>query len=148
MDQRYYYGTTCTEKVVHKIPAYITIQTYVHDTSLISKRFSKTTKCSGMCIEHGNLMLELDLTCRRELEKLRLSPSTSLSASGILPLPNGLWPRFLRTSCPLLLSLSVRLTLLHLLMFHCLNPLMDLFLVFLVLFFHFFPHASFAATFP
>ena len=82
MDQHYYCVTTCTEKVAHKIPADITIQTKLHDTGLITKRFSKTMKCSGMCIEHGNLMLELDLTCLRELKMPGLSPGTSLSASG------------------------------------------------------------------
>ena len=41
MDQHYYYGTTCTEKVAHKIPADITIQTKLHDTGLITKRFCR-----------------------------------------------------------------------------------------------------------
>ena len=101
-----------------------------------------------MCMEHANVVFELDLTCLREYEIRILNDSDLLSAPMILPLPNSLGPRLLRTAGPLSLPLPISFTLLRLLMFHICEPLLDLFFIFLPLLLHFFPLAAFAATFP
>ena len=91
-----------------------------------------------MCMEHANIVFELDLTCLREYEIRILNESDLLSAPRILPLPNSLGPRLLRMAGPLSLPLPFSFTLLHLLTFHICKPLLDLFLIFLALLLHFF----------
>ena len=89
-------------------------------------------------MQHGNLVLELHLTCLRESEMWRLNDTDLLSAPRILPLPNSLGPRLLRTAGPLSLLLPVSFTCLCLLTFHFCNPLPDIFLVFLAFLLHLF----------
>ena len=101
-----------------------------------------------MYMEHANVVFHLDLTCLREYEIRTLHDSHLLSAPRILPLPNSLGPRLLRTAGPLSLPLPISFTLLRLPMFHVCEPLLDLFFVFLALLLYFFPLAAFAATFP
>ena len=84
-----------------------------------------------MCMEHANIMFEVDLTCLREYEIRTLNDSDLLSAPGILPLPNSLGPRLLRTAGPLSLPLPISFTLLRLPTFHICEPLLDLFFIFL-----------------
>src|SRR6185437_4845531 len=91
-----------------------------------------------MCMEHANIMFELDLTCLREYEIRTLNDSDLLSAPKILPLPNSLGPRLLRTAGPLSLPLPISFTLLRLPTFHICEPLLDLFFIFLALLLHFF----------
>ena len=91
-----------------------------------------------MCMEHANVVFELDQTCLREYEIRTLNDTDLLSAPRILPLPNSLGPRLLRTAGPLSLPLSISFTLLRLLTFHICEPLLDLFFIFLALLLHFF----------
>ena len=101
-----------------------------------------------MCMEHANVVFELDLTCLREYEIRILNDIDLLSAPRILPLPNSLGARLLRTAGPLLLLLPISFMLLRLPTFHFCEPLLDLFFIFLALLLHFFPLTAFAATFP
>ena len=90
-----------------------------------------------MYMEHANVVFHLDLTCLREYEIRTLHDSHLLSAPRILPLPNSLGPRLLRTAGPLSLPLPISFTLLRLPTFHICEPLLDLFFIFLALL-HFF----------
>ena len=91
-----------------------------------------------MCMEHANFMFELHLICLRESEMRRLNDTDLLSVARILPLPNSLGPRLLRTAGPLSLPLPISFTFLCLPTFHIYEPLLDLFLIFLALLLHFF----------
>src|SRR4026209_1992429 len=62
-----------------------------------------------------------------------LHGTTLLSAPRIFALPNCFGPGFLRTACPLSLSLPVSFTFGRRLTIHLLHPLADLFLLFLAL---------------
>ena len=100
-----------------------------------------------MYMEHANVVFHLYLTCLIEYEIRTLNDSDLLSAPTILPLPNSLGPRLLRTTGSLSLPFSISFTLLRLPMFHICEPLLDLFLIFLTLVLHFFLSAAFAAIF-
>ena len=91
-----------------------------------------------MCMEHANVVFHLDLTCLREYEIRILNDTYLLSAPSILPLPNSLRPRLLRTAGPLSLPLPISSTLLRLPTFHICESLLDLFFIFLALLLHFF----------
>src|SRR6185295_7242487 len=91
-----------------------------------------------MYMEHANVVFHLDLTCLREYEIRTLQDSHLLSAPRILPLPNSLGHRLLRTAGPLSLPLPISFTLLRLPTFHICDPLLDLFFIFLALLLHFF----------
>ena len=91
-----------------------------------------------MYMEHANVVFHLDLTCLREYEIRTLHDSHLLSAPRILPLPNSLGPRLLRTAGPLSLPLPISFTLLRLPTFHICEPLLDLFFIFLALLLYFF----------
>ena len=86
-----------------------------------------------MCMQHGNLVFELHLTCFRESEMSGLNGGDLLSALKILHLPNSIRPHLLCMACPLSLPLPTSFTLLRLLTLHLYNPLPDLLLVFLAL---------------
>src|SRR6185436_2346639 len=94
--------------------------------------------CTGMYMEHANVVFYLYLTCLREYEIRTLHDSHLLSAPRILPLPNSLGPRLLRTAGPLSLPLPISFTLLRLPTFHICEPLLDLFFIFLALLLYFF----------
>ena len=89
-------------------------------------------------MEHANVVFHLDLTCLMEYEIRTLNDSDLLSAPRILPLPNSLGPRLLRTAGPLSLPLPISFTLLRLPTFHICEPLLDLFFIFLALLLYFF----------
>ena len=91
-----------------------------------------------MYMEHANVVFHLDLTCLREYEIRTLHDSHLLSAPRILPLPNSLGSRLLRTAGPLSLPLPISFTLLRLPTFHICEHLLDLFFIFLALLLHFF----------
>ena len=71
-----------------------------------------------MYMEHTNVVFHLDLTCLKEYEIRTLNDSDLLSAPRILPLPNSLGPRLLRTAGPLSLPLPISFTFLCLVTFH------------------------------
>ena len=77
-----------------------------------------------MYMEHANVVLHLDLTCLREYEIRTLHDIHLLSAPRILPLPNSLGSRLLRTAGPLSLPLPISFTLLRLPTFHFCEPLL------------------------
>ena len=89
-------------------------------------------------MEHANFVFELHLTCLRESEIQGLNDADLLSTPRILPLPNSLGPRLLRTAGPLSLPLPISFTLLRLPTFHICEPHLDLFFIFLALLLHFF----------
>src|SRR6185312_5415067 len=91
-----------------------------------------------MYMKHANVVFHLDLTYLREYEIRTLHDSHLLSAPMILPLPNSLGPRLLRTAGPLSLPLPISFTLLRLPTFHICEPLRDLFFIFLALLLYFF----------
>ena len=101
-----------------------------------------------MYMEHANVVFHLDLTCHMENEIRTLNDSDLLSAPRILPLPNSLGPRLLRTAGPLSLPLPISFTLLRLPMFHICEPLLDLVFYLSCISPPFFPFAAFTATFP
>src|SRR6185437_3298945 len=86
-----------------------------------------------MCTRQDNFLLHLNLPCLMECKMPRLHGTTLLSAPRIFALPNCFGPGFLRTACPLSLSLSVSFTFGRRLTIHLLHPLADLFLLFLAL---------------
>ena len=102
------------------------------------RHWNYNNNCTGMCIEHANIMFEIDLTCLREYEIRTLNDSDLLSAPRILPLPNSLGPRLLHTAGPLSLPLPFSFTILLLPTFHICEPLLDLLFIFLTLLLHFF----------
>ena len=71
-----------------------------------------------MYMEQANVVFHQDLTCLMEYEIQTLNDSDLLSAPRILPLPNSLGPRLLRTAGPLSLPLPISFTLLRLPTFH------------------------------
>ena len=91
-----------------------------------------------MNMEHANIVFHLDLTCLMKYEIRTLNDSDLMSASMILPLPNSLGPRLLRTASPLSLPLPISFTLLRMPTFHICEPLLDLFFIFLALLLYFF----------
>src|SRR6185436_18261647 len=93
--------------------------------------------CTGMYMEHANVVFYLYLTCLREYEIRTLHDSHLLSAPRILPLPNSLGPCLLRTAGPLSLPLPISFTLLRLPTFHICEPLLNVFFIFLALLLHF-----------
>ena len=86
-----------------------------------------------MCTRQGNFLLHLNLPCLMECKMPGLHGTTLLSAPRIFALPNCFGPGFLRTACPLSLSLPVSFTFRRRLTIHLLHPLADLFLLFLAL---------------
>ena len=86
-----------------------------------------------MCTRQDNFLLHLNLPCLMECKMPGLHGTTLLSAPRIFALPNCFGPGFLRTACPLSLSLSVSFMFRHRLTIHLLHPLADLFLRFLAL---------------
>ena len=86
-----------------------------------------------MCTRQGNYLLHLNLPFLRECKMSGLHGTTLLSAPRIFALPNCFGPGFLRTACPLSLSLPISFTFRHRLTIHLLHPLADLFLLFLAL---------------
>ena len=84
-----------------------------------------------MYMEHANVVFHLDLTYIRKYEIRTLHDSHLLSAPRILPLPNSLGSRLLRTAGPLSLPLPISFTLLRLPTFHFCEPLLDSSLSFL-----------------
>ena len=86
-----------------------------------------------MCMRQDNFLLHLNLPCLMKCKMPRLHGTTLLSAPRIFALPNCFGPGFLRTTCPLSLSLSVSFTFGRRQTIHLLHPLADLFLLFLAL---------------
>src|SRR6185312_1386995 len=86
-----------------------------------------------MCTRQGNFLLHLNLPCLMECKMPGLHGTTLLSALRIFALFNCFGSGFLRTVCPLSLSLPVSFTFRRRLTIHLLHPLADLFLLFLVL---------------
>ena len=86
-----------------------------------------------MCTRQGNYLLHLNLPFLRECKMSGLHGTTLLSAPRIFALPNCFGPGFLRTTCPLSLSLPVSFTFGRRLTIHLLHPLADLFLLFVAL---------------
>src|SRR6185312_17125661 len=86
-----------------------------------------------MCTRQDNFLLHLNLPCLMECKMPRLHGTTLLSAPRIFALSNCFRPGFLRTACPLSLSLPVSFTFHRRLTIHLLHPLADLFLLFLTL---------------
>ena len=86
-----------------------------------------------MCTRQGNFLLHLNLPCLMECKMPGLHCTTLLSAPKTFALPNCFGPGFLRTACPLSLSLPVSFTFGRRLTIHLLHPLADLFLLFLAL---------------
>ena len=82
-----------------------------------------------MCTRQGNFLLYLNLPCLRECKMSGLHGTSLLSVPMIFALPNCFGPGFLRTSCPLSLSLPVIFTFRRRLTIHLLHPLADLFLL-------------------
>ena len=76
-----------------------------------------------MCTRQDNFLLHLNLSCLMECKMPRLHGTTLLSAPRIFALPNCFGPGFLRTACPLSLSLSVSFTFGRRLTIHLLHPL-------------------------
>src|SRR6185436_1659143 len=83
-----------------------------------------------MCTRQDNFLLHLNLPFFMECKMLGLHGTTLLSAPRIFALPNYFGPGFLRTACPLLLSLPVSFTFRRRLTIQLLHPLADLFLLF------------------
>ena len=86
-----------------------------------------------MCTRQGNFLLHLNLPCLMECKMPGLHCTTLLSAPRIFALANCFGPGFLRTTCPLSLSLPVSFTFRRRLMIHLLYPLADFFFIFLAL---------------
>src|SRR6185369_10267529 len=86
-----------------------------------------------MCTRQDNFLLHLNLPCLMECKMPGLHGTTLLSAPRIFALPNCFGPGFLRTACPLSLSIPVNFTFGRRLTIHLLHPLADLLLLFLVL---------------
>src|SRR4029079_12051853 len=86
-----------------------------------------------MCTRQDNFLLHLNLPCLMECKMPGLHGTTLLSAPRIFALPNCFGPGFLRTACPLSLSLPVSFTFGRRLTIHLLHPLADLFLLFVAL---------------
>src|SRR6185369_8297459 len=86
-----------------------------------------------MCTRQDNFLLHLNLPCLMEYKMSGLHDTTLLSAPRIFALPNCFGPGFLRTACPLSLSLPVSFTFGRRLTIHLLHPLADLFLLFVAL---------------
>ena len=63
-----------------------------------------------MCTRQDNFLLHLNLPCLMECKMPGLHGTTLLSAPRIFALPNCFGPGFLRTACPLSLSLTVSFT--------------------------------------
>ena len=86
-----------------------------------------------MCTRQGNFLLHLNLPCLRKCKMPRLHGTSLLSAPRIFALSNCFGPGFIRTACPLSLSLPVSFTFRRRLTIHLLHPLTDIFLLFLAL---------------
>ena len=86
-----------------------------------------------MCTRQDNFLLHLNLPCLRKCKMPGLHGTSLLSAPRIFALSNCFGPGFLRTACPLSLSLSVSFMFRRRLTIHLLHPLADHFLLFLAL---------------